>query len=85
MRRTCTPGERELWWRELASLPRGRRVAVIRMLSEVVADCHSCDAPVRRCDSRSAIRHRLVHLRCAPAPHLTTLQRDALEDREAQR
>jgi hypothetical protein len=78
MRRTCTPGERELWWRELASLPRGRRVAVIRMLSEVVADCHYCDGPVRRCDSRGAIRHRLVHLRCAPRTDLTPGQREVV-------
>jgi hypothetical protein len=83
MRRTCTPGERDRWWRELSSLPRERRVAVIRMLSEVVADCDWCDGPIRRCDSRGFVRDRLVHLRCPPPHHLAAVQRDALADREA--
>jgi hypothetical protein len=76
MRRTCTPGERESWWRNLESLPRARRMAVIRMLSEVVADCDWCDGPVRRCDSRGHVRDQLVHLRCAPRSELTPGQRE---------
>ena len=80
MRRTCTPGERARWWRELASLPHERRAAVIRMLAEVLNDCHWCDGPVRRCDSRGLVRNRLVHLRCVPRRELTVVQREALED-----
>jgi hypothetical protein len=79
MRRPSTPGERERWWRELASLPRECRIAVIRMLSEAVADCPYCDDAVRRCDSRGLVRDRLVHLRCAPPRDLSPGQRDALE------
>jgi hypothetical protein len=79
MRRPSTPGERERWWRELASLPHGRRIAVIRLLSEAVAECPHCDEAVRRCDSRGLVRDRLVHLRCAPTRDLTTGQRDALK------
>jgi hypothetical protein len=78
MHRTCTPGERELWWRELASLPRERRVAVIRMLSEVVSDCDWCDGPVRRCDSRGLVCDRLVHLRCAQRADLTPGHREVV-------
>jgi hypothetical protein len=78
MRRTCTPGERELWWHNLAPLSRARRVAVIRMLSEVVSDCHHCDGPVRRSDSRGIVRDRLVHLRCAPHTELTPGQREVV-------
>jgi predicted DNA-binding ribbon-helix-helix protein len=65
MRRTCTPEEREQWWRELSSIARERRVAVIQMLSEVVDDCRWCDGPVRRCDSRTMEGDRLLHLRCS--------------------
>jgi hypothetical protein len=85
MRRIATPGELSRWRQELAPLREDRRVAVIRMLSEVVADCHGCEGPVRRCDSRGLVRDRLVHLRCAPSQHLTALERDAPADREAQR
>jgi hypothetical protein len=78
MRRTCTPSEREMWWRQLASLPRARRGAVIRMLSEVVSDCDWCEAPVRRCDSRGLVRDRIVHLRCAPRDQLSPGQREVV-------
>jgi hypothetical protein len=85
MRRIATPGELSRWRQQLASLREDRRVAVVRMLSEVVSDCDWCDGPVRRCDSRGLVRDRLVHLRCAPPRHLTRAQLDALAGREAQR
>ena len=85
MRRIATPGELARWRHQLASLGEDRRIAVIRMLSEVVDDCDWCEGPVRRCDSRGLVRDRLVHFRCAPSQQLTAVQRDALEDREAQR
>jgi hypothetical protein len=85
MRRIATPGELARWREHLASLSEDRQVAVIRMISEVAADCHYCEGPVRRCDSRGSVRDRLVHLHCVPARHLTLVQRDALADLEAQR
>jgi hypothetical protein len=83
MRRIATRGELSRWRQQLASLPRARRIAAIRMLSEIVSHCEWCDGPVRRCDSRGLVVDRLVHLRCAPAHQLTAVQRDALADREA--
>jgi hypothetical protein len=83
MLRPATPGEVAGWMRELATLPRDRQIAVIRMLSEAVAACPHCDEAVRRCDARGLVRNRLVHLRCAPRHDLTPGQRDALEHRRA--
>jgi hypothetical protein len=85
MRRIATPAELARWRHQLVQLPEDRRVAVIRMLSEVVSDCDLCDGPVRRCDSRGPVRDRLVHLCCAPAQQLTAVQRDALADWEVAR
>jgi hypothetical protein len=83
MRRIATPGELSRWRQQLTTLCEDRRVAVIQMLCEVVSDCDWCDGPVRRCDSRGRVGDRLVHLRCAPVQHLTAVQQDALNDREA--
>jgi hypothetical protein len=84
MQLVALPGEITAWHRQLAPLPRDRRHAVIRWLSEVVVDCHLCGDPVRRVDSRGHIGGGLAHLRCAPPQHLGPVQLGALDDREAQ-
>jgi hypothetical protein len=80
MRLVALPGEITAWHRQLASVPDNRRHAVIRWLSEVLADCDYCGDPIRRSDSRGFVVGRPVHLRCAP--HLTPGQQDALAHRE---
>jgi hypothetical protein len=79
MRRAATPGEVAAWSLRLEPLPPERRLAVIKMLSEAVAEsCRYCEEPVRRCDSRGNVTGWLVHLRCAPERDLTGVQHHAL-------
>jgi hypothetical protein len=65
-KRVATPGEISHWRESLSPLPQNRLDAVLRLLSEVVAECPACEEPVRRCDPRRVIEDRLVHLACAP-------------------
>jgi hypothetical protein len=64
MLRPCTPGEVARWRRQLRALRPERQDAVIRMLAEAVADCPTCEEPVRRCDPRRLGDSQLAHLRC---------------------
>lgn len=68
MRRAATPAEFERLIDSLEHLEADRRPPIARLVFEVVADCHRCDEPVRRCDPRVLIgldpndRRRLAHL-----------------------
>lgn len=64
--RVATPGELQRWAAEFAPLPQERADAVMRLVSEVVGVCPTCEEPVRRCDPRWLVGDQLAHLACAP-------------------
>jgi hypothetical protein len=62
--RFATPREVAVWQEQLEPLEENRRVAVIRLLAEAVAECTVCGRPVRRCDRRVLLEGRLLHIAC---------------------